>query len=520
MGGANIAQEFREAEERRAGRGTGREAERIRKRREAKESFWAYEQLMNPRFFRGSRPHLKKIADTLQAVYQKRVYKTSRDDLEWTVAESPEAAEETMRDCEAPILCRKIMLNVPPRHGKSYSVANFVQWSLGDNNENRIIAATYNETLAGRFSTQVRDGIDATKLDDSLNIFSDVFPATRIKDGDASKQIWSLEGQFFNYLGTGFGGTITGIGCNIGIIDDPVKNNKEAFNKRILDEQFSWYTDTFLSRIEEGGMQILIMTRWSTNDLAGRLLASEEAPEWYELKLQACLNEVSGEMLCPELLSYESYKKKKALTNVAIFEANYQQKPVDVQGALYSSFKTYEHVPLGEDGNPLFEQVKAYVDTADTGEDYLCCIVYGVYDMEAYVLDVLYTQAPMEETEQAVAASLYFNCVDVADIESNNGGRGFARNVERILKETYHSNRCVINWFTQSQNKESRIRAASTWVMQHIYYPASWMYKWPEYHIAMITYQAKGKNDHDDAQDATTGVAEKTGYDDSDEWLF
>lgn len=63
----------------------------------------------------------------------------------------------------------------------------------------------------------------------------------------------------------------------MGIIDDPIKNDQEAFNDRVLDEQWSWYTDTFLSRIEEGGMQIIVMTRWSTKDLCGRLLASETA---------------------------------------------------------------------------------------------------------------------------------------------------------------------------------------------------------------------------------------------------
>ena len=97
-----------------------------------------------------------------------------------------------------------------------------------------------------------------------------MFPASRIKQGDASTQLWSLEGQFFNYLATGSGGTITGVGCRIGIIDDPIKNDKEAFNDRVLDEQWAWYCDTFLSRIEEGGLQIVNMTRWSTRDLCGR----------------------------------------------------------------------------------------------------------------------------------------------------------------------------------------------------------------------------------------------------------
>ena len=91
--------------------------------------------------------------------------------------------------------------------------------------------------------------------------------------------------------------------------------------------------------------------------------------------------------------------------------------------------------------------------------------------------------------------------------------------MERILNEKYHTNRCIINWFHQSENKLARIRSAATWVMRHLYYPINWMHRWPEYYLSMITFQGKGSDEHDDAQDATTGVAEKTGYEE-DTWLY
>jgi predicted phage terminase large subunit-like protein len=104
---------------------------------------------------------------------------------------------------------------------------------------------------------------------------------------------------------------------------------------------------------------------------------------------------------------------------------------------------------------------------------------------------------------------LYEDKVNVADIESNNGGRGFARNVEAILKNTYKSNYTTIVPFFQSKNKQSRILSNSTWVMNHIYFPINWKDRFPEYHEAMSRYQKEGKNAHDDAPDATTGIAEK-----------
>ncbi len=114
----------------------------------------------------------------------------------------------------------------------------------------------------------------------------------------------------------------------------------------------------------------------------------------------------------------------------------------------------------------------------------------------------------MEITEMETAKRLYEYEVNRADIESNNGGRGFARSVERILREVYKSNKTKVKWFHQSKNKVARILSNSTWVMDHIYFPVNWRDRWPEYYNAMVSYQREGKNKHDDAPDATTGIAE------------
>lgn len=484
---------------------------------QAADNFWEYCKQINPKFFKDSRPHLKEIANTLQAIYEGRVIKFAGD-LEWKMVSQEEKQLLVLKQIEHRT-CRQLMLNIPPRHGKSYTVSLFADWCFGKNKENRIIAVTYNDILAGRFSVNVRDGIEATKVDQSITVFNDIFPAVHIKYGDSAKGMWSLEGQYFSYLGAGFGGTITGVGCSIGIIDDPVKNHQEAFNDDLLDNQYQWYTDTFLSRIEEDGIQIIIMTRWSSKDLCGRLQADEDGDEWYVLKMQACLNEEIGEMLCPELFSYKSYLKKKRKMSAPIFYANYQQTPIDLQGALYQKFQEYDHIPVDDEGNPLFTEIKAYCDTADTGSDKLCDIIYGVYNMEAYILNIIYTADKMELTEQEVAKAYHTFRVNHADIESNNGGRGFARAVRRILETEYGSNHTDIEDFYQSANKVSRIKSNASWVQNHIYYPKNWMHKWPEYYQDMRTYQADKKNVHDDAPDATTGIAEKMG-DNTDTWLY
>ncbi|MGE7807380.1 phage terminase large subunit, partial [Lysinibacillus sp. NPDC096215] len=258
------------------------------------------------------------------------------------------------------------------------------------------------------------------------------------------------------------------------------------------------------------GKIIIIMTRWSSKDLAGRALIhfEEEGKKVRHINLKALQDD--GTMLCEEVLSYKSYVSKTRAMSPEIAAANYQQEPIDQKGRLYSSFKTYD----GE--LPRFKEIKNYTDTADTGEDFLCSINYGVtFNNEAYVLDVLYTKAPMEETEPKNAEMLHKGKVNNADIESNNGGRGYSRSVERILWEKFKSNQTRINSFHQSKNKQARILSNATWVMDHIYFPADWRYRWPEYYKAMTEYQKEGKNKHDDAPDATTGIAEKIGVGDT-----
>lgn len=396
-----------------------------------------------------------------------------------------------------------MVVNEPPRHGKSRTAGLLVEWVLGNDQRQKIMTGSYNETLSTMFSKNVRNDIMEEKADQNRIVFSDIFSNVRIKRGDGAMNLWSLEGGYNNYLATSPTGTATGFGASLLIIDDLIKNAEEANNELTKEKHWSWFTDTMLSRLEEGGKIIIIMTRWASDDLAGRALNhfKESGARIRHISMKALQDD--GTMLCSEVLSRKSYEDKIKAMGADIASANYQQEPIDLKGRLYTSFMTYR----GE--LPQFKEIRNYTDTADTGDDYLCSIDYGVtFSNEAYVLDVLYTKEPMEVTEPATAKMLLKDEVNTAKIESNNGGRGFARNVERILRDELDSNFTAIKWFTQSKNKQARIYSNSSWVMQHIYFPEDWRNRWPEYYDSMIRYQREGKNRHDDAQDATTGVAE------------
>ena len=245
------------------------------------------------------------------------------------------------------------------------------------------------------------------KADENRIVFSDIFPGVRIKRGDGAMNLWSLEGGYNNYLATSPTGTATGFGASLLIIDDLIKNAEEANNELTKEKHWSWFTDTMLSRLEEGGKIIIIMTRWASDDLAGRALEhfKESGAKVRHISMKALQDD--GTMLCSEVLSRKSYEAKIKAMGADIASANYQQEPIDLKGRLYASFKTYEKLPEDSNGNSLLEGIYSYTDTADEGDDFLCTIIWGVCLKEAYVLDVYYTKAGMEITEPETARRFY-----------------------------------------------------------------------------------------------------------------
>lgn len=248
------------------------------------------------------------------------------------------------------------------------------------------MTGSYNETLSTTFSKAVRNDISEIKADLIKVVYSDIFPETRIKHGDGAMNLWSLEGGYSNYLATSPTGTATGFGASLLIIDDLIKNSEEAFNETVLDKHWEWFTNTMLSRVEEGGKIIIIMTRWSSKDLAGRALVhfEEGGKKVCHINLKALQDDRS--MLCDEILSRKSYESKTRAMSPEIAAANYQQEPIDMKGRLNSSFKTYD----GE--LPDFKEIKNYTYTADTGSDYLCSFNYGVISITKRLLLMFYTR--------------------------------------------------------------------------------------------------------------------------------
>ena len=435
-------------------------------------SFWQYCKNKAPSHYREDRKYLKSICNSMQDFIE------SKDNV--------------------------LIVNAPPRHYKSFTATSLCEWWLGNNSTKKIMTGSYNETLSQTFSKGVRGTIETKSLDPSKIVYSDIFPKIKIKRGDGATNRWSLAGQHATYLATSPTGTATGFGADLIIVDDIIKSAYEANNAPSLEKQWSWFVDTMISRLEEGGKIIIVMTRWHSMDLAGRALSHFPSIGYSVRNVVFKALQDNGTMLCPDVLSLDSYKARCLTLSQEIASANYQQEPIDIKGKLYEKgFKTYTSLPVA----PV--EVYSYCDTADMGADYLCNIIYTEYNNEAYILDVYYTRDAMEITEKELANRLTDFKVKLAMFESNNGGRSFSRAVGSLLESVKKNYFTGVKWFNQTSNKQSRILVMSSWLQEHVYFPINWRDRWPDFYNSLISYQRTGKNPHDDAEDCLTAVAER-----------
>lgn len=501
--------------------------------RECRAIFYVFCKTMAPDFYTDDKIHLRRLCEKLQLLYERRL-------LQRFLNGKPRMSTTQGTGMEVPY--RKLKINMPPRFGKSRTLLLFCEWVLGKNPTERIIYTSYNDKTAADFSRYVRDGIDEIKNLPHQIVYRDIFPWTHIKEGNAAIEKWALDGQFFSYIGAGIGGSITGKGGTILIVDDPIKDAATAYNELALERIWKWYTGTFLSRREPDALEIINMTRWCSNDICGRIdLDLDEKGTWYEIKYEA-KNLETEEMLCPSILNSESYDSLKKEMDKPIFMANYHQMPIDEEGRLYKTIKLYNRLPDIE-----YDRLVCYVDTADAGDDFHCAIAAVEIEGKAYILDVLYTKEGMEVTEEKTVDLLVGNNVTFCKVESNNGGKGFARALLKILQDRYdketseidrkinftniHNRNNIkkqlnstltrsryeesrktklitIRWFHQTENKRARILSNATYIQDNFFFPKDWDIQFPLFYRAVTSYQREAKNKYHDAPDALTGLAE------------
>lgn len=251
----------------------------------------------------------------------------------------------------------RLMVFLPPRHGKSELVTvRYPVWRLEREPQMRVIIASYNQTLANRFSRKARR-LAMQRLMLSLE---------RVAVDD-----WeTAEGGGVRAVGVGAG--VTGHGAQLIVIDDPIKSREEANSLTYRERVWEWYTDDLYTRLEPGGQIVLCMTRWHEDDLAGRILAQDGAERWTVIRLPAeaepgdPLGRAPGEALCPDRFDSAALAEIRAVLGNSYY-ALYQQRPQPREGSFFQR-SWFEILPEP----PVAVQRVRYWDRAATagGGDY------------------------------------------------------------------------------------------------------------------------------------------------------
>lgn len=265
------------------------------------------------------------------------------------IAEKLQEVYERVLRGESP----RLMIFVPPRHGKSEtSTKKFPAWVLGKSPEFPIIVSTYSQDLSTKFGQDTRDIMASNNYQAIFN--------TRLRADAKAKASWMTE-EKGGYEAVGVGGSITGKGFKIGIIDDPVKNEEEAQSPIVQESRLGWYRTTFYTRQEGNAAIIIILTRWDDNDLAGKLLAEQKEAEkngetdydqWEVIKLPAFAEvdeeyREAGDPLWPAKFNAQHLNKTKRALGSYKFSALYQQNPIDEENKEFKQ-EWFKHRTLDE----------------------------------------------------------------------------------------------------------------------------------------------------------------------------
>lgn len=268
---------------------------------------------------------------------------------------------------------KRLIVCLPPRHTKSeFASTFFPAWMMGLRGNLKIIQTTHTAELAVRFGRRVRNIIDSDE-------YQEVFPDIKLQADNKSAGRWTTNqgGESFY---SGVGGAITGRGADLLIIDDPV-SEQDALSPTAMDAVYEWYTSGPRQRLQPGGTIVIVMTRWSTKDLVGKVLkkqGDDHADQWDLVEFPAIMPE-SEEPLWPEFWKKEELLSVKASLPISKWNAQWLQNPTAEAGSIVK--REWWNV-WDEDYVPAYQYVIQSYDTAFSKKetaDYSAITTWAVF---------------------------------------------------------------------------------------------------------------------------------------------
>ncbi len=272
---------------------------------------------------------------------------------------------------------KRLIINMAPRHTKSEFASYLLpSWFLGKYPEKKVIQASNTSDLAVGFGRKVRNLVGSEQ-------YAKIFPGVALRQDSKAAGRWATN-RGGEYFAIGVGGTVTGKGADLLIIDDPHSEQEArlaAHNPDIFDSVYEWYTSGPRQRLQPGAAIVVVMTRWAERDLTGRIIkdaqARDKSDEWEVIELPAIMP--SGNPLWPEFWSIEELEALREEVGPAKWNAQYQQTPTGEEGALVKRewWKRWE-----KERPPPCEFIIQSWDTAFTKSersDYSACTTWGVF---------------------------------------------------------------------------------------------------------------------------------------------
>lgn len=316
---------------------------------------------------------------------------------------------------------KRLMVFMPPRHGKSELVSRrFPAYILGKNPNAQIIGTSYSARLASSMNLDIQRIIDSPR-------YQELFPETTIsgqnqlisgKGYRRNSDEFEIVGHEGGYISAGVNGGITGMGADYAIIDDPVKNRKDAESLVYRSSVFDWFASTLYTRLEKDACILITLTRWHEDDLAGRLLdlarSDENADQWHVINYPALYDEnipnidktdprKHGEALWPAKYNESKIKTIKATAGSYEFSALYQQTPSPPSGAIIyrSWFNYYRQAPKLDKFEEIVQSWDFTFKNTDDS-DYVVGQVWGKIGADKYLLDQVRDKMSFTESIQAI----------------------------------------------------------------------------------------------------------------------
>lgn len=386
---------------------------------EARNSFWAYRQYINPKMKKGW--WQKQVAGLLQDFYTE------------------------LNEGKRPIY----VIEAPPQHGKSIQIIEFLSWLAGKNPDLKSIYTSFSERLGIRANLRLQRIYDSEK-------YKKIFPETRINESSSvtisgqhlrNREIIEYVGREGFFRNTTVRGSITGEGLDLGIIDDPIKGREEAGSITVREKTWEWFTDDFFTRFSDQAGMLAILTRWHVDDPIGRLkesmpgkvkcfsypaLASDDS----KLMNIDPREKGSNEALFPEHKSKDFIIERKNVMASVNFQALYQQNPQIIGGQLIrgSWFQRYTLAP-----KILHRAV--FADTAQKTKEHNDYSVFECWgkgeDGKAYLLDLIRGKWEAPELRQRAVDFWRKHAADVAKgplrvmkVEDKSSGTGLIQDLK------------------------------------------------------------------------------------------